>query len=213
MHLAVSTCLVRSSRGFFCSVWFVFPLMSPSPRGCCSHSGTNSSRQSHPRIVSTSPQERERKSAVQRWDGLLRHGGPLTLPGRLPSNSTREQAGGGCLLPIVLDRKAHAQIQYLICVPAQNSSARQAQGRTVWMTSVGKKSVCAADQSASAGVQDPSTAYLVCSPGLPSPVVVLKKGKVRSLPAVSVDLFSFHSVEIREVMRLSTWLFQPAGTP
>lgn len=80
----------------FLSCLFCFsPLTSPSPPGCSSHSGTtNPSRQSHPRaVVSTSP---TRKSAVQRWDGLLRHGGPLPLPGRLPSNSTREQAGGGC---------------------------------------------------------------------------------------------------------------------
>lgn len=126
---------------------------------------------------------------MQRWDGLLRHGGPLTLPGRLPSNSTREQAGGGCLLPILLDRKAHAQIQYLICVPAQNSSARQAQaqGRPVWMTSVGKKSVCAADQCR----RPRPEYYLVCGPGLPSPVVVLKKGKGSVTPGSVCRSFFF----------------------
>lgn len=216
MHLAVSTCLVRSSRAFFLfclscfppdvsiSPWLLFPLRKLNP-----------SRQSHPRIVSTSPQEKERKSAVQRWDGLLRHGGPLTLPGRLPSNSTREQAGGGCLLPILLDRKAHAQIQYLICVPAPNSSARQAQaqGRTVWMTSVGKKSVCAADQCRRSRPEY----HLVCGPGLSSPaspVVVLEERKGSVTPgSVCRSFFLFHSVEIREVMRLSTWPSQPACTP
>lgn len=78
MHLAVSTCLVRRSRAFFCSV-FPFPHLlvevptqEPFPRG------------SHTRAISTFPC----KSRVQRWDGLLRHGGPLPLPARLLS---REQ--------------------------------------------------------------------------------------------------------------------------
>lgn len=137
MRLPVSTCLVRPSRAFLifyflsCSVCFVlFSPPSPPPLGCSFPSGTNLSRQSHPRAVVSTPPTRGTQSAVQRWVGLLRHGGPLPLPGRLPSNSTREQesrrAGRpgrcGCLLPILLDRKAHAQIQYLC----------------VWMTSVGK---------------------------------------------------------------------------
>lgn len=104
MHLAVSTCLVRRSRAFF-----VFCL-SPSPSPVwSSHSGTVPSRQSHPCNL-----DFPCKNTVQRWDGLLRHGGPLPFPARLLSTErqhlTWEQASGACLLPVLLNRKAHAQI-------------------------------------------------------------------------------------------------------
>lgn len=51
----------------------------------------------------------------------------------------QQQAGGGCLLPVLLERKAHAQIS--------QHSRSQAQGSNRMDDVNGKKSVCADDQA------------------------------------------------------------------
>lgn len=186
MHLAVSTCLIRQSRGFFVFC-LAFPLLHPLVE--VSIQEPNPSRQSHPRNFLNfhcKILECKRAGAVQRGDGMLRHGGPLPLPGRLPGALALQQhstldlmrAGGWRLPPAHSAGKEGARTDRQISVQVQQKAGTGQE--PVWMTSGGKSLFAPMIRRAR-----PST---TCSPVLRCQSA--RDGHLRSLPAVSVDLFS-----------------------